>query len=369
MKKRVLHFYGEGSIGGKEKAQIELLRSFLNDQDYEFGVAILRDRGPLIEDIRKLGIPTLVLNLKNGFDFNFKKELLTEFRKYDIHHLHDPSPNTIIYSLLGGNEIKRVFTRRGGISECKTLKQIVKFHFKKILIKSFFDGFSGNSTNAVKSVVEQYKISNHNVFLLHNSVPIENLKPSIPRESVLSLLGLQKDDFIIGGSGKFIDLKRFEILLVAISLIKDFPLKLILLGDGKNKFKYYEIIHKHQLTDKVIFPGYIKDIANYLQIMDCFVMPSDNRESFGNSLVEAMYFKIPSIIMNDSSGLKDHIIDQSTGYVVSDVKELSERIKLIKADQSKAQEVGLQAHKYVLSKYSTENLINNYKCFYNSLFA
>ena len=150
-KLKVLHFMTRGDIGGQEKALYELFKAFRDDDNIEVGVALGRDKGILIKKINELGIPIVRLNIKGGFDFKIKKKVLRKLKMYNIHHFHDPSPIFIIYSLLSGLRIKRIFTRRGGniTYKARGLKIRIKYIINKLLIKNTFHGFSGNTINAV----------------------------------------------------------------------------------------------------------------------------------------------------------------------------------------------------------------------------
>ena len=61
---------------------------------------------------------------------------------------------------------------------------------------------------------------------------------------------------------------------------------LLILGDGEKRKLLTEKVKKHGLTNSVIFAGSISNVQDWLQAMDCFVLPSRS-EGFGIVLLEA----------------------------------------------------------------------------------
>ena len=47
-------------------------------------------------------------------------------------------------------------------------------------------------------------------------------------------------------------------------------------------------------------------IADYVQVMDAFCLPSTGLESFGNAAVEAMALGVPTVVFADGGGLVEH---------------------------------------------------------------
>jgi glycosyltransferase involved in cell wall biosynthesis len=365
IKLKVLHFMSQGSIGGQERAQYQLFKAFATDKEVEIGVALGRETGLYIEKVKQLGIPIINLGIRSGFTLHFKKVIIKRFAEYDIHHLHDPSPNYIIYSLLAGRKIKRVFTRRGGIfSYAKlNLKKNLKFLLKKNLLRRF-DGFSGNSLNAVMSVHNQYGIKNKKIHLLYNGIDFKLLNPKSEKKSIREKLGFGEDDFLIGTACRLVNCKRIDLLIKAFSLAEITVKKLVIFGQGVESSNLQKLARELNISDSVLFTGEIENMADHLQVLDCFVLSSSNAESFGNAVVEAMYLRIPSIIMSDSDGLKEHITHMQTGFIAKDIFDLARLIEYIFSHQDEARKIAAAASAYVQEKYSFSNMLKAYKELY-----
>lgn len=367
--KKILQFYGEGNVGGgQQRAQYHLIKTLSKNQNIKIGCAFTKHEGYYIEKIKSLNVEVIHLNIKSGFDLGFSKEVVNKLKKYNIHHLHDPSPNVIIYSLLAGKNTKRVFTRRGGIAKYGfDIKKQIKFILKKILLKKYFDGYSGNSFNAVRSVKQQYGIKK-DIYTLYNGSDFNDIVPDKPKDEIKKELGLS-NEFIIGATGRLVTWKRFGLLIDAFALISDQNVKLLIVGNGPEMKALKELSKKYNIENKIIFTGTKEKIGNYLQAMDAFVLASDDSESFGNSVVEAMAMGIPSVIMEDAAGLKEHIDHLKTGYIAKDSADLSKILVRIKNNYNESSEIASNARTYVREKYSYDNLTNDLLKFYDKVLA
>jgi len=361
---RVLHFMGSGRIGGQERAQYQLFKALLADGGLDLAVALAQDIGLYAEKIKTLDLPILQLNMKSGFDLGFKPALIREMKGYDIHHLHDPSPNQIIYSLLAGSRVKRCLTRRGGLfSYPRTaIKKRLKFTLKKLLYKRF-DAFSANSGNAIVSLRRQYGID-WEITLLYNGIDFGLLTPQRLPAEMRNSLGLTGEEFVVGTASRLVDFKRIDLLIRAFARAAIAEKKLVICGQGKEMGHLRSLAGNLCRPGQVIFTGEVPHLPDFHQLMDCFVLPSSSAESFGNAVVEAMYGGIPGIIMADSAGLLEHIRDGQTGYVARDENDLATIIERIYKSPSEAGQIAAQGRQYVVQKYSLANMVRAYTDFY-----
>ncbi|MEO6219396.1 MAG: glycosyltransferase family 4 protein [Ginsengibacter sp.] len=97
--------------------------------------------------------------------------------------------------------------------------------------------------------------------------------------------------------------KGYDKVLVAIQkLLPEFPnLKYIFLGkyDSAEKSRLDDLIDKLGIKGKVIFTGFVPDdeLADHYNMCDVYIMPSE-KEGFGISFIEAMYYHKPAIAGN-----------------------------------------------------------------------
>ena len=117
------------------------------------------------------------------------------------------------------------------------------------------------------------------------------------RKEIRSALGIADDTILIGNTGKMINQKNQEFLLNVMSVLKKRQIasKLIILGEGPLREMLELQVSSLGLTDDVLLPGNIDDVAPYLNAMDVFVMPSVF-EGLPVAAVEAQASGLPVIL-------------------------------------------------------------------------
>jgi len=112
--------------------------------------------------------------------------------------------------------------------------------------------------------------------------------------------------------------KNIEGNLRVVKLLKEkgFPVQYAIYGDGPDVGQVHYLIDKYNLSDCVCYHGKIENIAlkKILPKFD-FYLQLSHSESLGISVVEAQAWGIPVIVSN-SDGLPESIIDGKTGYTV-----------------------------------------------------
>lgn len=162
--------------------------------------------------------------------------------------------------------------------------------------------------------------------------------------------------------------KGLDILIQALSLIKDIPFHLDVVGRCDINEKYYRQIQKmilqYGLESKVQFHGQKTGTAlrELFQKADIFVFPSRS-ETFGIVLLEAMSFGLP-IIATAIPSTYELIEDNKNGILcpVDDPKGLADalRILLTKSElRKKISEANLAKSKIILSEEQVAEKVFN----------
>ena len=103
---------------------------------------------------------------------------------------------------------------------------------------------------------------------------------------------IDDNECVIGNVGRFVYEKNQEFLIKVFEKLdkmtkeNEKKYKLLLVGSGEREKEYKEIVSKTGLENKVIFAGQRSDVAELLQMMDIFCLPS-RFEGLPISIVEA----------------------------------------------------------------------------------
>ncbi|MBK6453478.1 MAG: glycosyltransferase [Proteobacteria bacterium] len=125
--------------------------------------------------------------------------------------------------------------------------------------------------------------------------------PRLPPERIRQLraeLGAGDDDFLIGGVGRIVPRKGFDVLLQAFAQAQLPQAKLVIVGDGSERASLQRLV-----TDGVRFEGFRRDVKDLYQAFDLFVCPS-RYEPFGRVIAEALDSGVP-VLACASHGPRD----------------------------------------------------------------
>jgi glycosyltransferase involved in cell wall biosynthesis len=108
-------------------------------------------------------------------------------------------------------------------------------------------------------------------------------------------------------------------------LSQDNQVKLILVGEGKERKSLEALVEKLNLQEKVFFAGFQENISDYYSLADLFVL-SSIKEGMPNVLLEALQFGL-TIVSTDCESGPSEILDQERYGIlvpIQDPKALQE---------------------------------------------
>ena len=135
-----------------------------------------------------------------------------------------------------------------------------------------------------------------NFKVINNGIEIEKfIYNPVVRITKRKELGLE-NSFVVGHVGRFSREKNHSFLVnVFAKLVKQEPTaRLVLVGTGRMEKEIRQQVVKQGLTEKVLFLGARKDVAELYQAFDCLVLPSLH-EGFPMVGVEAQAAGLPCL--------------------------------------------------------------------------
>lgn len=158
----------------------------------------------------------------------------------------------------------------------------------------------------------------------------DNFGSIISKEEARSHLELGQNDKIILFFGFIRKYKGLDMLLEAMSHLKNTGIKLLVAGEFYADEKiYHAIIEKHQLSNQVILQtSYIadEDVKYYFCASDLVVQPYRSATQSGITPM-AYHFEIPMVITN-VGGLPERVPDKKAGLVTeSNPQSIAEGVK------------------------------------------
>lgn len=152
--------------------------------------------------------------------------------------------------------------------------------------------------------------------------------------------------------GEFVPRKRFDLLLVAVSILAQSRLdfELWLVGDGPERARLASRTTELGLEDFVKFQGYRPkdEIPHFLAASSCFLFPTEF-DIWGLVLVEAMAAGVPCIASIHAGATDDLIRDGQTGFAMdfADSAAVATKIAWILDNPTEAARIGKAGQSYV----------------------
>lgn len=299
------------------------------------------------------GLPAQVFGLQKFGRVNYLKpwikygnaafcpQLIWKLRKFDIIHLHYPAFGMAeIIWLMKSLRISRhklVIQYHMDLAGQGLLKYFFSFYTKFIFpsILKTADKIVVSSLDYAQNSVVGHLFKNHSKKLVEIplGVDTEHFKIAEPDPGLAQKYSFGKKDKIIlfvGALDRPHYFKGLDILLKAFSRMKkDFPAKLLVVGEGELKIFYQKQARSLGIQDKVVFVGKVgnDELPQFYSLANFFVLPSrDRSESFGLVILEAMASGLP-VIASNLPGVRTLIDDGQDGLLV----EPKDAIALAKA--------------------------------------
>ena len=207
-----------------------------------------------------------------GGNYRGLKKIMSE-GKYDIVHAHADSGNALILKIAKECGIKV------RISHSHNTNFTITNQFRILLNYFQMKQISKYATHkwACSVAAGEWLYGLQSRFeVIPNAIELSKFKfDSAMRDKLRIEYGLMGKR-VIGHIGRF-DYQKNQLFLIdafAKAAEKDETLRLILIGDGKDRTEIENAIKKSFIEDKVILMGQRSDVYSLLNIMDIFVLPS-----------------------------------------------------------------------------------------------
>ncbi|MBN1163590.1 MAG: glycosyltransferase, partial [Candidatus Krumholzibacteriota bacterium] len=165
-------------------------------------------------------------------------------------------------------------------------------------------------------------------------------------------------------TGRLSRQKGLDILLQALSTLKDLPWVLLLAGQGREKESLLNLAETLGLSGRVRFLGPVDDVLALYRAADIFVLPS-REEGLSNSLLEAMSCGLP-VVATRISGSAQLVADGVSGILVppGDPSGLASALERILAGRGN---LGKEARRRIREGYTIGSTVDRYLELYHEL--
>ena len=233
--------------------------------------------------------------------------------------------------------------------------------------------YSINNSDAVTAVSEYLKNETNKIF--SPNLPIEVIYNFISEHPMQQKMcdnlrkKLSPDGApILVHLSNFRPVKRVkDVIEIARKVLTKIPIRLVMIGDGPERYDTEKLAREYCISDKVIFMGKQEEIYLVLSAADVFLLPS-GLESFGLAALEAMSCGVPCIT-SDAGGLPEVNRHGVCGYIapLGDTDKMSEYVIKILEDPNLKKELSRNARNHAFKNFHDDIIIPKYLDLYQKV--
>ncbi len=359
MQAKILFVIDDLVIGGAERVLFELLEN-IDQSTYHCSIIALFTTETLGYKFEEIGISCHNLGLKKSNLFWSLRSLRSIIARnnYDIVQLIRPISRIIgTISTIGLPNVKLI-SRYDSMISCENFKY--RF-FEKIVIYR-----SVRIISPSKAVLQE----------LTSSFGIPKIKNVVFYNGINGKVSARKIKFddekiTIGTIGNYSWKKGYEFGLETIRCLADQNpnIKYQIIGRIDKNAPVHKVIRKYQLEENVEFLGEVNDISPFLNRWTIYFQPS-RTEGFGFAILEAMSCGKP-IVATNVGGIPELITNKINGLLVSpnDVEDAVTALKLLIADRVLCEQLGVNAKKTALNKFTLTQMVDNHEKLYHDVMS
>jgi len=361
---RVLFVIPELICGGAERTFVNIL-NHLDRSRFKPILALYSKRGPLLEllqrdvEVHELGctrarfaVPGLMRLI-----WRLDPDAIVSTLPY-------PNLVTVLCSSLSGRK-KPVLVRE---SNHRTAAGIETSSWKERMVGWSYRRATRVITlsNGVRAdVISRYGIAGDRVVTLYNPIDIagiEDLAREPISDSVLNTNGRRKfSPFKIVAVGVLKYQKGYDLLIEALAKLKSLPLRLWIIGEGKERHSLVSLADRLGVGDRVSFVGFQRNPYAWMARTDLFVLPS-RWEGFGHVIAEAMVCGVPVLATRCPSGPEEIITDGVDGQLCQPhkVESLAQHIEALSKDLEGRRSLA-KAAKMSVRRFDVKQIVRGYE--------
>lgn len=230
----------------------------------------------------------------------------------------------------------------------------------KITARRLTDHFHAISSAVRDSAITHLGLSADQVSIVERGRDLDRLGLLSPRRrrAVRAALDIPDDAEVVLSVGRQEPQKDQALLLRAVATLAPHRPRLVVLQAGrvgKSTPELERLAATDELDGRVRFLGHRGDVGDLLAACDVFAFPSVY-EGLGGSVLEAMALSVP-IVVSDAPALVDVVEDGRGAMVVpvGDAVALAGAIDLLLEDRRQAVELGKQARRIFLDRFTLEH--------------
>ena len=202
--------------------------------------------------------------------------------------------------------------------------------------------------------------------MVPNGIDTTVWSPAVSDPGLRAGCGIPTDAVVVGAIGNLYPVKRHIDLVRALPLIKAAcpTIHVVILGRGDQK----DVLEREALSlgvaDRLHLVGFQENARPWLNLMDCYVMPSES-EGMPLSLLEAMSAQLP-VIATAVGGIPEVVTHEESGWLVPAHRPevLAATVAHVLNHRSEARAAAERGRARIEAKFSADAMARAYGALY-----
>ena len=316
-KKRLAIFLPELLGGGAQRVMLNLAQG-IAENGYSVDLIVSKAIGPYLAEVPK---SIRLVNLKSSGVVASLPALMS--------YLYKEKPEVLLSSL-HANIIavvakmllrfpgKVVVSQHDTISLSSQMHKNVKGKLMPRLIKYFYpraDCIVAVSKGVADQLSKLTRIEHEKIHIIYNPIITPDIQEKM-EEPIDHRWFKPGEPPVILGVGSLSTVKDFSSLIKAFDQVrKTRYVRLLILGEGSERFKLEHLVKELDLGKDVLLPGFLQNPYAYMRRCSLYVL-SSKYEGLPTVLVEALYCGMPVISTDCPNGPREILADGKYGMLV-----------------------------------------------------
>jgi glycosyltransferase involved in cell wall biosynthesis len=303
--------------GGAERIMLNLAKGIAT-RGYSIDLVLARAEGPFMDEVPN---SVRLIDLKASRVLSSTPAL--------VRYLRQERPIALL-SILYANIVALWARRLAGIpqrvilGEHNTLSSVARgendprWHFYPFVAKWFYpwaDGIIAVSDGVADDLAQTIKIPRERISVIYNPIVTQDLfdKSKVLLEHPWFKSG---EPPVLLAVGRLTEQKAFDVLIRAFAMVrKNHRVRLIILGEGEERFQLEALIREFGLEEEINMPGFVPNPYSFMAHAAIFIL-SSRWEGLPTVVVEAMALGVPIISTDCPSGPREILQDGIYGKLV-----------------------------------------------------
>ena len=366
MTEHIVHIVHRFDTGGMENGMVNLFNTLPPDR-YRHTVVALTDYGDFRQRITAQPVEFHALHRAPGHGFGWTLRLWKLLRqlKPDLVHTRNLAALEAQFVAAAAG-IRATVHGEHGRDVFDLYGQNWKYNVLRRAAKPFVSNYIAVSQDLETWLRLAIRVPPRKLHHIYNGVDSEKFHP---REGARPAFA-HPDSIVFGSVGRMVAVKDYPTLTRAfIQLVRQQPeraarARLVIVGEGPARKTCLDLLQAAGLAHLAWLPGARDDIADIMQVLDVFVLPSKN-EGISNTILEALASGLP-VIATAVGGNLELVEEGVNGMLVQpgDVGGMAQALLAYLDAPARIAEQGAHARQHAVQRFSIPVMAEAYSLVY-----